>query len=80
MKVLLGCQADGRTGSGIQKWVSWNRKTTFGSLPKRQYFIKMIFKPPSAEIQAEYWRHLKRSVIFVFEISLSEKEQQLPGF
>lgn len=59
MKLLCGRQVNGRTGRVIQKWVSWNGKTAYGSLPKRQYFIEMIFKPPSAEIQPEYWRHLK---------------------
>lgn len=59
MKLLCECQVNGRTGRVVQKWVSWNGKTAYGSLPKRQYFIEMIFKPPSAEIQPKYWRHLK---------------------
>lgn len=55
MKLLLGCQVDGGTGSGAQKWVSKNGETAYGSLPKRQYFIEMIFNPPSAQSTGAIW-------------------------
>lgn len=45
---LWNCVLDVRRRSGLAE----SHRMTYGSLPERQYFMEMIFRPPGAELLA----------------------------